>query len=275
MNGAFGLERVRLLVDGPDREVAALEPFGQTTGERLVERPRTSSRLRRPLSSKSRPVATRRLSYRDERRREAGIGRERRLDVPIARGDEVHPLPLAFDDQPGCGALHAAGRQPCVDLPPQDRRHLVAEQTVEDPPCLLARRPGRSRCSRSAAHRFVDRGASDLVEDHPLDGDGWLERLEQVPRDRFALAVLVGREVELVRVLQRSPQLLAPLPCRASSPRRSALKPLLTSTARPLLGRSATWPTDALTSIVVAEEARDRLRLRGRLDDDEGSGHRR
>jgi hypothetical protein len=43
----------------------------------------------------------------------------------------------------------------------------------------------------------------DLVEDHPLDRHLRLQHLEQVPGDRLALAVLVGREVELVGVLQQ------------------------------------------------------------------------
>ena len=40
-----------------------------------------------------------------------------------------------------------------------------------------------------------------------LTGTLRLQHLEQVPRDRLALAVLVGREVELVRVLERRLQL--------------------------------------------------------------------
>ena len=52
-------------------------------------------------------------------------------------------------------------------------------------------------------HRAPDRLAGDLVEDHPADRDLGLEHLEQVPGDGLALAVLVGREEELVRVLER------------------------------------------------------------------------
>jgi hypothetical protein len=43
----------------------------------------------------------------------------------------------------------------------------------------------------------------DLVEDHPADRDLRVERLEQVPGDGLALAVLIGGEEELVRVLEQ------------------------------------------------------------------------
>jgi hypothetical protein len=49
----------------------------------------------------------------------------------------------------------------------------------------------------------LDRVLGDLVEDHPLDRDLGLERLEQVPGDGLALAVLIGGEEELVGVLEQ------------------------------------------------------------------------
>ena len=48
----------------------------------------------------------------------------------------------------------------------------------------------------------ADGVAGDLVEHHAADGDLGLEHLEEVPRDGLALAVLVRREQELVRVLE-------------------------------------------------------------------------
>jgi hypothetical protein len=49
----------------------------------------------------------------------------------------------------------------------------------------------------------LDRGGRDLVEHHPAYGDGRLQRLEQVPRDGLALAVLISGEEELVGVLEQ------------------------------------------------------------------------
>jgi len=45
------------------------------------------------------------------------------------------------------------------------------------------------------------------VEHHPPDGHLRLQHLEQVPRDRFALAILVSREQELVGIREPLSQL--------------------------------------------------------------------
>ena len=55
--------------------------------------------------------------------------------------------------------------------------------------------------------RLADRVRRDLVEHHALHRDRRLQHLEHVPADRLALAVLVGREDELVGALQRALQL--------------------------------------------------------------------
>ena len=56
--------------------------------------------------------------------------------------------------------------------------------------------------SRVLLERALDRVAGDLVEHHPAHRHLRLQHLEQVPGDRLALAVLVGREQELVGVLE-------------------------------------------------------------------------
>jgi transposase len=99
--------------------------------------------------------------------------------------------------------LHAAGRQLRHDLLPQDRADLVAVEPVEHATvsCASTERPVE------LARRLdgvLDRLRRDLVEDHPADRHLGLERLEQVPGDGLALAVLIGREEELVRALSRS-----------------------------------------------------------------------
>ena len=77
-----------------------------------------------------------------------------------------------------------------------------------------SRRGGRARAAppvprpascrdRASCRSPRDGLARDLVEHHALHRHLRLEHLEQVPRDRLALAVLVGREVDLARVLQR------------------------------------------------------------------------
>ena len=53
-------------------------------------------------------------------------------EVPPRRRDERHPLALALDDHPHGDALHAAGRKLRPHLAPQQRRHFVAVQPVEN-----------------------------------------------------------------------------------------------------------------------------------------------
>ena len=57
----------------------------------------------------------------------------------------------------------------------------------------------------ATARAIASRG--DLVEDHPAHRDRGLQRVDQVPGDGLALAVLICREVDLAGVLH---QLLEP-----------------------------------------------------------------
>ena len=72
---------------------------------------------------------------------------------------------------------------------------LVAVEPVEDAAGLLRVDQGLVDLAR-VGHRRLDRRLGDLVEDHPLDRDLGLERLDQVPGDRLALAVLICGEVD-------------------------------------------------------------------------------
>ena len=65
------------------------------------------------------------------------LGGEDAADLPVFLGDERLDRPLALDHQPHGHALHPAGAQPLGDLPPQQRRDLVADDPVEDAPRLL------------------------------------------------------------------------------------------------------------------------------------------
>ncbi len=272
MNGAFGVDRYGF--SSTERTLKSLcsSRRREAAGQGLVDDVHVVSLGATVLVE----VAARRDTLtlvRDERPCEPGIGREVRLDVPVARRHEADALPLTLDDEPGRGALHSSRRQPRVDLLPKDRRHLVAVEPVEDAPGL-GRVDEPVVDATWAADRLVDRGAGDLVEDHPLHGHAWLQRLEEVPGDRFALAVFVGGEVELVGVLERGAQLLHDL-FAAGGQLIGRLEPVVDVDGKPLAGQIGHVPNGRAHLESVAEEARDRLRLRGRLDDDEGSGHRR
>ncbi len=129
------------------------------------------------------------------------------LQVPIRRRAERHAGPLALDDDAGGHRLHPAGRQTGHHLLPQNRRHLIAIQAVEDPPGLLG-------IDHAAVEipRVVDRGldgvGGDLVKHHAPYRHLGAEHLEQVPCNRLALAILIRCQIELVCVGQQALQVL-------------------------------------------------------------------
>ena len=152
-------------------------------------------------------MATRAPADRDQGRRAAGCVSsdacgEDAVDVPVAGGPERHPRLLTLHQDPGGDALDPAGRELRHDLLPQHRRDFVAVEPVEDAPRLLGVDQPLVDLAR-VVDRLADRLRGDLVEDHPADRYARLQRLQQVPGDGLALAVLIRREVELGGVFQQ------------------------------------------------------------------------
>ena len=211
-----------------------------------------------------------------------GAGVEGALEVPVRRGGEAHPLPLAVDDQPGRDRLHAAGGQAAHHLAPQHRADLVAVEAVEDPTGLLRLDEVHVELA-GVGHGRGDGRLGDLVEDHPVDRDVLgLQLVEEVPGDRLALAVLVGGEVELVGVLEQALELgdVALLVTRDDVVRGEAVVDVHREPAPRLvldLGRRvrsvvrevADVADRGLDDVAVTEVPRDGAGLGGRLDDDQ------
>ena len=202
-----------------------------------------------------------------------------RLDVPVAGGDERHPLALPLDDHAGRGGLHATGREARLHLVPEHRRDVPAEEAVEDAAGLLGIDQGEVQLA-GVADGGLDRVLGDLVEDHALDGHLRVEHLQEVPRDGLALAVLIRGEQDLVGALERALEFADRLRLAIADDvvrvevvldvdgvlavgllvlRRDAL----------LVGEVADVPHRAQHLVVVAEVALDRPHLRRGLDDDE------
>ena len=205
MNGALGCDRYGLSSTLRTANSAGSRAGSQRGCRRLVEgdgvADEIAGRVEVLAGGDTSPVDGH--ERRTERRRRC----RRQLDVPVAGGDEGDPFALTLDDEAHRRALHPPGRQPAVDPSPQHRGHLVAVQAVEDSAGLGGIDEAVVDAAR-VVHGVVDRRRRDLVEDHPLDRHLRLEVLEEVPADRFALAVLVRRQVQLAGVLQRGPQLL-------------------------------------------------------------------
>ena len=284
MNGGLGRADVRLALDAGDLEGRALEPVGEPAHRLLVELARLATQL--PVRPEV-PAAGDALPLDGDEPRVEALRIERGQEIPPCGRAERHPLALALDDEPRRHRLDTAGREPGHDLLPEDRRHLVAVEPVEDPPRLLRVDKPLVDLAR-LLERLLDRVAGDLVEDHPPHGNLRLQHLEQVPGDRLALAVLVRREQELVGagelLLQLRDRLLL---VRVDDVERLESVLDVNPEARPRLplvllgdlGRAvrqvANVAHGGLHDEVRPEVAGDRSRLRRGLDDDQALRHRR
>ena len=219
-----------------------------------------------------------------------GVGGRRRREpareVPVAGRAEGHARPLTVDDEARGHALHPSGRGGTTGPAAHHQRHLVPVEPVEDPSPLLRLDQLHVEGAR-VLDRLLDRFPGDLVEDHPLHRHRGLEHLEHVPGDGLALAVLIGGEVDLARVLQRRLE-LADVLLRSVGHDVDGLEVVVDVDPEPpdlrvghrlrgLLrapGKIADVPVARLHRDAVAtEEAFDGLRLGRRFDDHEGLRH--
>src|SRR5690606_30009970 len=157
---------VRLAVDALDTGRVDAQPCDQGLGLGLIE-------LQRLILARTQlpGVGVEVLAGRDPPPADAlqggaelrGVRDERAVEVEVGRRHEAHALAFALDDQAHRDALHAAGGQARPDLLPQQRRHRIAVQPVDDAPRLLRLDqvlvdPARMR------ERLADRLFGDLVE---------------------------------------------------------------------------------------------------------------
>ena len=128
--------------------------------------------------------------------------RDGRVDPPPGRGAERDALALALDDEADRDGLDAARGARAGEDAPEHLGDVEAHEAVEDAARLLGVDEVVVDVAR-LGQRVLDRLGGDLVEDHPADGHGRAEHLDEVPGDRLALAVLVGGEQQLVGGLER------------------------------------------------------------------------
>ena len=204
---------IRLRLDRCDRELRTLQARGECHRRRLVEHHHVAG-LR--LTQWVEVTAARNArAVEGLKRGPEGLGFVRLrithgkggLEIPERRGHEPHAFALALDHDAGRNALHATGRQARADLLPQHGRHFIAVQPIEQASRLL--RVDQATIELAwILDGFTDRLRRDLVEHHAFDRHPRVQHLEQMPGDRLALAILVGRKIDLVDRLHQALQLL-------------------------------------------------------------------
>ena len=199
--------------------------------------------------------------------------REPAVEIPVRRRVECHPLAFALDHEPGGDTLHAAGRAGAADAPPEHGRDLVAHEPVEDAPTFLRLDELHVQLAR-IRDGFLDGLLGDLVEHHAFDREARLrlQHLEEMPRDRLALAILIRREVELVGILER----LAQAADHLRLVRRDLvlrLEVVVHVDREALAGQVTDVAHAGHDRVVATEEATDRVGFGLGFDDDEGLGH--
>jgi hypothetical protein len=207
------------------------------------------------------------------------------VEAPEFGLDEADAGPLALHDHAGGDGLDAAGGELGTDLAPQQRRDLVADQTVQQTPGLL----GVHQVLVDGAgvvQGASDGGLGDLVENHPGDRHLGLEDFCEVPGDGFSLSVFVSGEVEDFHALE---PILELLDLRLLGGRDDVQRPetlvdidahagprLLLVPGRDLggVGRQVSdVPDGALHDVVRTEVTGDGAGFRRRLDDDQRFSH--
>ena len=204
---------------------------------------------------------------------ETVAARRRQLgdDRPIFLGDEFLDFQFAVADQPQRDRLHAAGRARARQLAPEHRREREADQIIE----RAARQIGVDQRAVDGArmlHRLGHRLLGDRIEDDALDRLAlerllFIEGLQDVPGDRLAFAVGVGRQNEGVGLLQGVGDVVDAL-LRLGVDLPEHLE-IIVRVDRSVLGREVPDMAKGRQDLVTgAQVLVDRLRLGRRLDND-------
>ena len=107
--------------------------------------------------------------------------------------------------------MHAACGESAVHATPQNGRDLVAVEAIENAASLGS--VDEFRVDRPwVGNRLGDRRFGDFMEHHAVHVDLGVEVLAQVGRNRLALAVFVGCEIDDACVFQVGFQVLDDLP---------------------------------------------------------------
>src|SRR5882724_5665403 len=189
------------------------------------------------------------------------------LDGPVLLRDELADLLLALADQSQRYGLHPTRRQAGLDALPEERGRLVADQAVEHAARLL-RVDFPLVDVEGMRQRVGDRVLGDLVEQDAPHLAAVRELARHVPRDGLALAIRVGGEEHPLRGFRGLLDFGEGLGLLLDG-HVLGREAVLDVHAQLALRQIAQVPHRRLDGVARAQVLADRLRLGGRLDDDE------
>ena len=120
------------------------------------------------------------------------------------KGFDFH---LALDNQAQANGLHAARRFSTGQFAPQNRRQIKAHQIIQRAPRQIGLHQRHIHLAR-VFHRLGDGSFGDGVKHYAANRCGFFygftlaQRFFQMPADRLALAVGVGRQNQFIVVFQ-------------------------------------------------------------------------
>ena len=194
---------------------------------------------------------------------------ELHADRPVFLGHERLNLLLAIAYKLDRHRLHAAGGKPLLDLAPEERTELVADDAIEHTPRLL-----RIHAIDIDRIRLLDRRLYGRLRDLVEDDAAVLIRVDsqnvrEMPSDRLSFTVGIACKIDLGCMLRILLQRLDEVALAADIDvlRR---KVVLDVDAELALRKIAQMPHGRSHHVFLAEILLDRLRLRRRLDNDQG-----
>src|SRR5580704_17820874 len=129
------------------------------------------------------------------------LGRQTGVEGPVLFGAEGLALAFAVDDYPERNRLNPAGADAALDLVPQQRAQLVADQAVEDAARLVRVEQVVIELRRISDRLFYSR-RRDFMQQNAADlGLGLAEMIGDMPCDRLAFAIRVAGEVDVILAL--------------------------------------------------------------------------
>ena len=135
-------------------------------------------------------------------------GREQRFNGPILAVVKGLDLLLALNNDAQANGLDTTCRARAGQFTPQNRRKIKAHKIVQRAACQISFHKRLIDLTR-IFHRFGYSCFGDRIENDAANGRVFLDGFAlgqgflQMPADRFALAIRVGRENEFVVVFQR------------------------------------------------------------------------